>query len=33
LIALLIALARLEGLMAVSADAHWPAYDLDLDWA
>ena len=22
--------ARLEGLMAVSADAHWPAYDLHL---
>ena len=27
---LLIAQARLEGLMAVSADAHWPAYDLHL---
>ena len=27
---LLIDQARLEGLMAVSADAHWPAYDLHL---
>jgi hypothetical protein len=26
----LIAQARMEGLMAVSADAHWPAYDLHL---
>jgi PIN domain nuclease of toxin-antitoxin system len=27
---LLIAQARLEGLMAVSADRHWPSYDVSL---
>jgi PIN domain nuclease of toxin-antitoxin system len=27
---LLIAQARLEGLMAVSADGHWPSYDVTL---
>jgi PIN domain nuclease of toxin-antitoxin system len=27
---LLIAQARLEGLMAVSSDAHWPRYNLAL---
>ncbi len=27
---LLIAQARIEGLMAVTSDAHWPGYDVSL---
>jgi PIN domain nuclease of toxin-antitoxin system len=27
---LLIAQAQVEGLMALSSDAHWPAYDVSL---